>query len=79
VGRRRSMGHLLHAAGRGGYLGQRGRVPLRAVDGGRRISARFYFAQLKETCSLRPVKNRGALMTNIFEDTAALAKKQPYS
>lgn len=42
-------------------------------------SARFYFAQLKETCALRPVKNRGALMTKIFEDAAARAKKELYS
>ena len=39
-------------------------------------SARYYFAQLKETCSMRPVQNRGALMTKIFEDAATLARKQ---
>lgn len=42
-------------------------------------SARFYFAQLKETCSLRPVANRGALMTKIFEDAAKYARKQLHS
>lgn len=39
-------------------------------------TARYHFSQLKETCSLRPVQNRGALMTKIFEDAAALAKKE---
>lgn len=42
-------------------------------------SARFYFAQLKEACSLGAVANRGALMTKIFEDAAASAKRQLYS
>ena len=38
-------------------------------------TARFYFAQLKEACSVHNVENRGALMTKIFEDAAARAKK----
>ena len=38
-------------------------------------TARFYFAQLREACSVHKVENRGALMTKIFEDAAARAKK----
>ena len=42
-------------------------------------SARFYFAQLKEACSVQRVENRGALMTKIFEDAATRAKKPLHS
>jgi hypothetical protein len=38
-------------------------------------SARFYFAQLKEACLVQQVANRGALLTKIFEDAAAHARK----
>jgi hypothetical protein len=38
-----------------------------------------YFAQLKEACSVQRVENRGTLMTEIFEDAAALAKKPLHS
>jgi len=37
--------------------------------------ARFYFAQLKEACSVQQVENRGALMTKIFRDAATHAKR----
>ena len=42
-------------------------------------SARFYFAQLREACSLQRVENPGALMTKIFEDAAKHAKKRLHS
>jgi hypothetical protein len=42
-------------------------------------SARFYFAQLKEACSVQQVESRGALMTKIFEDAAGQAKKPLHS
>lgn len=42
-------------------------------------SARFHFAQLKEACSLKPVANRGALMTKIFQDAVTRGKKALHS
>jgi hypothetical protein len=39
-------------------------------------SARFYFAQLKEACSVHKVEERGALMTKIFQDAAKRLKKK---
>jgi hypothetical protein len=39
-------------------------------------SARFYFAQLKEACEVQRVRNRGALMTKIFDEAATHAGKR---
>ena len=42
-------------------------------------SARFYFAQMKESCSIQKVDNRGALLTKVFEDAAKRMNKRLHS